>query len=84
MIGLRNAMYGVPKDEIVVVAEAGGDPPNDDLHDVRLDPDHPERSEVVVRKRRNGSGHGDSDKAPRVRRLGVPGGRGRPELLFRA
>jgi hypothetical protein len=55
MIGLRNAMYGVPEDEVVVVADAAGDPPNDDLHDVRLDPDHPERSEVVVRKPRHGS-----------------------------
>jgi hypothetical protein len=50
MLGLRNAMYGRPDDEIVVVADAGGDPPGSDteLHDLHLDPDHPERSEVVV------------------------------------
>ena len=52
MIGLRNAIYGFKEDEIAIVADAGGDPPNDtDLHDVRLDPDHPERSEVIVRQR---------------------------------
>jgi len=48
MIGLRNAMYGLPDDEVVVVADASGDPPSDDRHDIRLDPEHPERSEVVV------------------------------------
>lgn len=54
MIGLRNALYGGKKDEIVVVADAGGDPPNDpELHDVHLDPDHPERSEVIVHTRRD-------------------------------
>ena len=55
MIGLRNAMYGVKEDEIVVVADAGGDPPGDDeLHDVHLDPDYPERSEVIVHPDRAG------------------------------
>jgi hypothetical protein len=50
MLGLRNAMYGRPDDEIVVVADAGGDPPGSEteLHELHLDPDHPERSEVVV------------------------------------
>lgn len=53
MIGLRNAIYGVKDDEIVIVADAGGDPPSDpDLHDVHLDPDHPERSEVIVHPQR--------------------------------
>jgi hypothetical protein len=51
MLGLRDAIYGKPKDEVVIVQEASGDPPNDELHDIRLDPDHPERSEVVVRPR---------------------------------
>jgi hypothetical protein len=51
MLGLRDAIYGKPKDEVAIVQEAAGDPPNDDLHDIRLDPDHPERSEVVVRRR---------------------------------
>ena len=51
MLGLRDAIYGRPDNEVAIVQEAGGDPPNDDLHDIRLDPDHPERSEVVVRSR---------------------------------
>jgi hypothetical protein len=51
MLGLRDAIYGRPDDEVAIVQEAGNDPPNDDLHDIRLDPDHPERSEVVVRSR---------------------------------
>ncbi len=54
MIGLRNAIYGRADDEVVIVADAGGDPPGDDVPQVHLDPDHPERSEVVV-KRRPGS-----------------------------
>jgi hypothetical protein len=51
MLGLRDALYGPRDDEVAIVQQAGGDPPNDDLHDLRLDPDHPERSEVVVRPR---------------------------------
>ncbi|HUY23531.1 MAG TPA: hypothetical protein VMV22_14460 [Acidimicrobiales bacterium] len=52
MLGLRDAIYGRPDDEVVIVADAGGDPPGDDLHEVHLDLEHPERSEVVVRRRR--------------------------------
>jgi hypothetical protein len=52
MLGLRDAIYGRPQDEIVIVADAGGDPPGDDLPEVHLDPDHPERSEVIVRRGR--------------------------------
>lgn len=52
MLGLRDAIYGRPDDEVVVVGETSGDPPDDDLPVVHLDPDHPERSEVVVRRRR--------------------------------
>ncbi len=51
MLGLRDAIYGKPGEDIVIVQEAAGDPPDSDLHDLRLDPDHPERSEVVVRPR---------------------------------
>ena len=48
MLGLRDAIYGRTDNEVAIVQEAGGDPPDEDLHDIRLDPDHPERSEVVV------------------------------------
>ena len=49
MLGLRDAIYGRPDDEIVIVQDAPGDPPDDDGPVVHLDPEHPERSEVVVR-----------------------------------
>ena len=52
MLGLRNAIYGPPDDEVVVVGEASGDPPGDDEPVVHLDLDNPERSEVIVRRRR--------------------------------
>lgn len=49
MLGLRDAIYGRPDDEVVIVQEAPGDPPDDDTPVVHLDPEYPERSEVVVR-----------------------------------
>ncbi|HXW31854.1 MAG TPA: hypothetical protein VEJ21_02090 [Acidimicrobiales bacterium] len=49
MLGLRDAIYGRPDEDVVIVADAPGDPPDDDAPIVRLDPEHPERSEVVVR-----------------------------------
>jgi hypothetical protein len=52
MLGLRDAIYGPPDDQIVVVVDAPGDPPGDDHPEVHLDPEHPERSEVVLRPRR--------------------------------
>jgi hypothetical protein len=45
MLGMYEVIYG-HKDEIVIVADAGGDPPGDDLPEVHLDP---ERPEVIVR-----------------------------------
>jgi hypothetical protein len=51
MLGMRDAIYGRPDDEIMIVQDASGDPPDDDLPVVHLDPEHPERSEVVVRRR---------------------------------
>jgi hypothetical protein len=51
MLGLRDAIYGPVDNEVAIIQVAGGDPPNDDLHDLHLDPDHPERSEVRARPR---------------------------------
>lgn len=48
MRGLNDAIYG-PKDEPAIVIDAAGDPPDPEGLDVRLDPDHPEQSIVVVR-----------------------------------
>jgi hypothetical protein len=50
MLGLHEVIYGPHDDQIVVVVDAGGEPPGDDLPEVHLDRDHPERSEVVVRR----------------------------------
>ncbi|HTT87806.1 MAG TPA: hypothetical protein VMF60_10585 [Acidimicrobiales bacterium] len=50
MLGLRDAIYGRPDDEVAVVKEAPGGPPGPGDHDLHLDPDHPERSQVVVRR----------------------------------
>lgn len=53
MLGLHDAIYGRPDDEVVIVEDSSGDPPGDeDAPVVHLDPDRPERSEVVVRRRR--------------------------------
>ncbi len=49
MLGLHDIIYGPHDNEIVIVSDSGGDPPGDDLPEVHLDPDHPERSEVIVR-----------------------------------
>ncbi len=49
MLGLHEVIYGPHGDEIVIVVDAGGEPPGDDLPEVHLDPEHPERSEVIVR-----------------------------------
>jgi hypothetical protein len=51
MLGLAQAMYGVTQPEVVVEADVPGGSGDDDLV-VRLDPDHPERSTVVSRRRR--------------------------------
>jgi hypothetical protein len=57
MLGLRDAIYGRPGEEIVIVEDASGDPPGDeDTPVVHLDPDSPQRSEVVVRRRDGGGG----------------------------
>ena len=54
MTGLHDVLYGRP-DEVVIVADAGGDPPGEGGPEVHLDPDHPERSEVIVRRQSTGS-----------------------------
>lgn len=65
MLGLRDAIYGHPDDEPVVVVDSSGDPPDDDRPEVHLDPDHPERSEVIVHtkdpRRAPGTGRSQGD-----------------------
>ncbi len=62
MTGMANALYGPRRDEVAIVAEAPGEPPGDDPFEVRLDPDHPERSQVVHRSIRAdpGANRGDT------------------------
>ena len=60
MLGLHEVIYGRHDDEIVIVADAGGEPPGDDLPEVHLDPEHPERSEVIVRR------HQQAESGPTV------------------
>jgi len=50
MLGLHEVIYGPHGNEIAIVVDAGGEPPGDDLPEVHLDPEHPERSEVIVRR----------------------------------
>jgi len=50
MLGMANAVFGRHDDEVVVVEEGPSGPGDDEPFTVRLDPDHPERSTVVVRR----------------------------------
>jgi len=52
MLGLHEVIYGRHDDEIAIVVDAGGDPPGDDVPEVHLDAEHPERSEVIVHRDR--------------------------------
>jgi hypothetical protein len=50
MNGLHDAMFGPrEKEEVQVVSDWSGDPPFTDPYVLRLDPDHPEDSIVMVR-----------------------------------
>ena len=50
MVGLHEVLYG-RTEEAAIVVECGGDPPRPDQPEVHLDPEHPERSTVVVHHR---------------------------------
>jgi phosphopantetheinyl transferase len=49
LLGLRDALEPPKKDEVAIVQDYGGDPPFTDPFVLRLDPDHPEDSIVMVR-----------------------------------
>jgi hypothetical protein len=49
LLGLRDALEGPKKEEVQVVSDWSGDPPFTDPYVLRLDPDHPEDSIVMVR-----------------------------------
>jgi len=52
MLGAYEAIYGHKDDESVAIAEVPGGPPDDDQPQVHLDPEHPERSQVIYRSSR--------------------------------
>jgi len=49
MIGLANAIEGRPEEEVAIVADFSGDPPFTDPLVLRLDPDNPQDSIVMIR-----------------------------------
>jgi hypothetical protein len=49
LLGLRDVLEGPKKEEVQVVSDWSGDPPFTDPYVLRLDPDHPEDSIVMVR-----------------------------------
>jgi hypothetical protein len=59
LLGLRDAMEGRPeREETVIVTEAPSQP-HDDNFEMVLDPDHPERSVVIVRRPPTDTGPSD-------------------------
>ncbi|MDP9403860.1 MAG: hypothetical protein M3P85_11180 [Actinomycetota bacterium] len=60
MVALHEIFYKPKEEDVVIVADAGGDPPNPDALKLDLDPDHPEASTatVPVRRRKNAEGDG--------------------------
>lgn len=68
MLGVANALYGRKDADVVIVHEASGEPDDDEPIEVRLDPEHPERSEVIIRhdlRRRAGRGPERPPEPPR-------------------
>ena len=59
MLGLHRAMYGEQEEDIVMVVEADGDPPDGSELEIRLDPDDPDASTVTVRPWLHDSPDGD-------------------------
>ena len=49
MLGLAQAMYGKPDDEVTIVVDGSSGPADDEPFAVRLDHDNPERSAIIFR-----------------------------------
>lgn len=49
MLGLHQAIYGPKKDEIAIVVDAGGDPPDPDEMELHLE-DEPAASKVIIHR----------------------------------
>lgn len=48
MLAIGDAIYG-PREEPAIVVQAPGEPPGDEGFDVKLDPERPDESVIVVR-----------------------------------
>ncbi len=60
MLGMATAIYGREETKIVIVAEGSSQPDEDKPFAVHLDPEHPERSVVVLRSQRPRRPAGDN------------------------
>lgn len=67
MVALHEIFYKPKDDEVVIVAQAGADPPDPDALELDLDPEHPEASTARIpasrRNRRENTG-GDPGSVP--------------------
>ena len=66
MFGLRDVFEPSKKDEVQIVTDWSGDPPFTDPYVLRLDPEHPEDSIVMVRPWLRGEGEAQpEDDSPK-------------------
>jgi len=73
LLGLRDALEPPKKEEVAIVQDYAGDPPFKDPFVLRLDPDHPEDSIVMVRPwLRGGNAQPAPDAEPTTRRAAEP------------
>lgn len=59
MVALHEIFYKPKEDQVVIVADAGGDPPDPDAIELDLDPDDPEASTATIPVRRPKADEGD-------------------------
>lgn len=60
MIALHEIFYKPKDEEVVIMAEAGADPPDPDALDLDLVPDHPEESTATIPAHRTKRPEGES------------------------
>jgi len=60
MVALHQIFYKAKDDEVVIMAEAGGDPPDPDALELDLVPDHPEESTATIPAHRTTRDGGDA------------------------
>lgn len=60
MVALHEIFYKPKDEEVVIMAEAGGDPPDPDALELDLVPDHPEESTATIPAHRTKRPEGES------------------------